>query len=351
MTVDVMDLTSPPAAPPRRRGRSASVIDLVSPSPPAAPRGAPILIPDVVCVLSDEEERPAAKAAARAAASPARRRSPAPKAPAAHPPRLLAEAGKAADLARRGALPLGPSGEPLCRWCKTPVTPPRKTFCSASCVHQHRLRSDPAYARQATFERDCGRCACCGLAAHLLYCGAAAAAALGGPRGVLPAARRSSLRHWAPTAVLKSLLKAASAAGGEAAWRASVKGRAKPRPQLLAEVLDASLAVAGRHTWPPAVLLAISAGDVSAQDDGGDDGTDGEAACSDDDDADAAETRGAREAAAAAAPLLARWLNANGFHSAVRAPQLRAGLFWQMDHRLPVAEGGGSCGAMRRLLV
>lgn len=35
------------------------------------------------------------------------------------------------------------------------------TFCGAVCVHEHKLRSDPAYARAAVFARDKGVCAVC----------------------------------------------------------------------------------------------------------------------------------------------------------------------------------------------
>lgn len=35
------------------------------------------------------------------------------------------------------------------------------TFCGDACVHEHKLRSDPAYARAAVFTRDKGVCAVC----------------------------------------------------------------------------------------------------------------------------------------------------------------------------------------------
>ena len=37
----------------------------------------------------------------------------------------------------------------------------RRTFCSAYCVHQWRLRSDPGYLREQVFARDRGICAAC----------------------------------------------------------------------------------------------------------------------------------------------------------------------------------------------
>lgn len=56
----------------------------------------------------------------------------------------------------------GPNGERLCRWCKTEVKPPRRTFCSEACVHEAMLRSDSGYLRKQTKKRDKGVCACCG---------------------------------------------------------------------------------------------------------------------------------------------------------------------------------------------
>lgn len=50
-----------------------------------------------------------------------------------------------------------------CRWCKGPVKPPRRTFCSDACVHEYLLRSNPRYLRQKVWERDRGICALCGV--------------------------------------------------------------------------------------------------------------------------------------------------------------------------------------------
>lgn len=60
-------------------------------------------------------------------------------------------------------LPKGPSGRALCRWCATEVPKRRKTFCSAICVHEHRVRSSASYVRECLDERDHGVCALCGL--------------------------------------------------------------------------------------------------------------------------------------------------------------------------------------------
>jgi 5-methylcytosine-specific restriction protein A len=54
-------------------------------------------------------------------------------------------------------------GNPLCRWCGRPVKPPRRTFCSAECVHEYRVRRDPGYVRQQLQKRDKGVCAICGV--------------------------------------------------------------------------------------------------------------------------------------------------------------------------------------------
>src|SRR5689334_8428260 len=54
-------------------------------------------------------------------------------------------------------------GERLCRWCKNPVPPPKRSWCSDVCVSEYKLRSDPEYAREQVFFRDKGVCAKCGL--------------------------------------------------------------------------------------------------------------------------------------------------------------------------------------------
>lgn len=62
------------------------------------------------------------------------------------------------------SLQKGPNGRPLCRHCReNEVTPPRRTFCSDNCVHEHRLRSDPGYLRAQVYLRDKGVCAECGV--------------------------------------------------------------------------------------------------------------------------------------------------------------------------------------------
>lgn len=54
-------------------------------------------------------------------------------------------------------------GRRLCRWCDQPVPPPKMTFCSAECIHEWKLRSQPSYLRTFVEERDHGICALCGI--------------------------------------------------------------------------------------------------------------------------------------------------------------------------------------------
>ena len=63
---------------------------------------------------------------------------------------------------RRTAVPRGANGRGLCRWCGLEVPPRRFTFCSAYCVHEWRLRSQPAYLREQVLLRDKGMCCGCG---------------------------------------------------------------------------------------------------------------------------------------------------------------------------------------------
>jgi 5-methylcytosine-specific restriction endonuclease McrA len=53
------------------------------------------------------------------------------------------------------------SGKALCRWCKSEVAGRRRTFCSDTCVHEWKLRTDPGYLREKVFARDKGVCAQC----------------------------------------------------------------------------------------------------------------------------------------------------------------------------------------------
>lgn len=48
-----------------------------------------------------------------------------------------------------------------CRWCSSTLSGKRRSFCSDECVHQHKLRSDVGYMRNAVYLRDQGICAMC----------------------------------------------------------------------------------------------------------------------------------------------------------------------------------------------
>ncbi|HYP14226.1 MAG TPA: HNH endonuclease signature motif containing protein [Bryobacteraceae bacterium] len=58
-------------------------------------------------------------------------------------------------------LPEGENGRALCRWCSLEVPAGRRTFCSDWCVEEWKLRSNPGYLREKTFDRDRGVCAAC----------------------------------------------------------------------------------------------------------------------------------------------------------------------------------------------
>ncbi|MEO8521005.1 MAG: HNH endonuclease signature motif containing protein [Acidobacteriota bacterium] len=55
------------------------------------------------------------------------------------------------------------AGEPVCRWCRGGVTPPRRTFCGDACVHEWKIRSSPWYVRKQIKRRDKGTCQLCGV--------------------------------------------------------------------------------------------------------------------------------------------------------------------------------------------
>jgi len=59
-------------------------------------------------------------------------------------------------------LPKGENGYCLCRWCKREVAPPRITFCSKECVHEHRMRTNTSYMKTLVYKRDKAICAICG---------------------------------------------------------------------------------------------------------------------------------------------------------------------------------------------
>lgn len=54
-------------------------------------------------------------------------------------------------------------GNPLCRWCKQIVQPPKRTFCSDDCIHSWKLRTSGSYMRGCVRKRDKEICAICKL--------------------------------------------------------------------------------------------------------------------------------------------------------------------------------------------
>lgn len=58
--------------------------------------------------------------------------------------------------------PRDTDGWPLCRYCGERCPSKRNTFCSAGCVAQWKIRSNPAEARAYVAGRDKGVCASCG---------------------------------------------------------------------------------------------------------------------------------------------------------------------------------------------
>lgn len=77
----------------------------------------------------------------------------------AKPPRIPVEAG----FVNERALPRGPNGRALCRRCREEVPRGSRTFCSRACVHEWKIRSQPAYQARELLRRDGGVCAICGL--------------------------------------------------------------------------------------------------------------------------------------------------------------------------------------------
>jgi len=87
----------------------------------------------------------------------------------------------------RKAIARGPNGRGICRWCSLEVPRGRFTFCSEYCVHEWKLRSQPAYLRENVFLRDRGICSACGVDTLAAY------RRLRASRG---RSRRALLEHW-----------------------------------------------------------------------------------------------------------------------------------------------------------
>jgi 5-methylcytosine-specific restriction enzyme A len=69
----------------------------------------------------------------------------------------------------RKAVPRGPNGRGICRWCSLEVPRGRYTFCSEYCVHEWKLRSQPAYLREKVLSRDHGVCSSCRVDTQTAY--------------------------------------------------------------------------------------------------------------------------------------------------------------------------------------
>lgn len=76
---------------------------------------------------------------------------------------MATQRAKRGGFCNEARLPKGPNGRALCRRCGTEVPKGRRTFCSAACVHEWQLETNPGYCRSQVFERDHGVCALCGL--------------------------------------------------------------------------------------------------------------------------------------------------------------------------------------------
>ena len=55
------------------------------------------------------------------------------------------------------------NGFTKCRWCSSPVKPPKRTMCSKECVHEILIRSNNRYIRDCLYKRDKGICAICSI--------------------------------------------------------------------------------------------------------------------------------------------------------------------------------------------
>lgn len=94
-------------------------------------------------------------------------------------------------------LPKGKNGRALCRWCALEVPRGRRTFCSAWCVHEWRLRTDTGYLREQVFARDRGLCSLCRIDTMEAY------RRLRRARG---ASRKTMLHYWGLKSVTRKSL-------------------------------------------------------------------------------------------------------------------------------------------------
>jgi hypothetical protein len=69
------------------------------------------------------------------------------------------------------ALPVGPNNRPLCRRCGGEIAKGsgRRTFCSAECVVEWKIRTQPEFAAELVHARDKGVCVACRRDCEALY--------------------------------------------------------------------------------------------------------------------------------------------------------------------------------------
>lgn len=56
----------------------------------------------------------------------------------------------------------GPDGLPACRWCRGPLPPARRRWCSDVCALAYRIEHHWPLAREAALDRDGHTCTICG---------------------------------------------------------------------------------------------------------------------------------------------------------------------------------------------
>lgn len=83
--------------------------------------------------------------------------------PSKNPRQALPREPSATARRIRLPYPKDENGKPLCRWCRKPVLPPRKSWCGDACVEEYRERYDTVYQRKLVLRRDRGVCVACRL--------------------------------------------------------------------------------------------------------------------------------------------------------------------------------------------
>ena len=212
------------------------------------------------------------------------------------------------------------NGSVLCRWCGiSAVIRPRRTFCSAACVHEYRLRTSMSYVRSCVLKRDFGECESCHRNAHALFIatgsGHLPTANCSGATGLMKVRLR---RRLATCEIMRTLLSSQTIGQGSIAWtnKSASRRRVKNRNELLADCAAMAERQWGRNTsLRCSQCLETNQGEC-------------------------------RSAENACDPPIC--LDALGFGEASsslrRETKVHAGSFWQADHRQSVVEGGGLCG-------